>query len=203
MKAAHSFKVLSCACALVLLAGCGKKNVEHETSSRFMKPEGHIMGDGSRGNDSGQMSEENIAGSDIESLDHTGSNPLLPDNTSDAYRRMYGRSTAPLYPVFFAFDSAVIRSDQFDKLNQSGDHLSKSNDPVRLEGNCDQRGTAEYNMALGELRAMSVKKYLVNLGIDSNRISTISYGSQRPLFLGTDEDSYTMNRRVDLVLPNH
>ena len=72
---------------------------------------------------------------------------------------------------------------------------------IVIEGNCDERGTADYNLALGELRIINVKKYLVNLGISENRITTISFGSERPLYLGSDEVSWAMNRRADLIIP--
>jgi peptidoglycan-associated lipoprotein len=66
---------------------------------------------------------------------------------------------------------------------------------VTVEGNCDERGTREYNLALGERRATSAKNYLVALGIDPNRIQTISYGKERPAVLGSDEAAWAQNRR--------
>jgi peptidoglycan-associated lipoprotein len=71
---------------------------------------------------------------------------------------------------------------------------------VRIEGNCDERGTNEYNMALGERRAQSAKKYLVNLGIHKDRMHTISYGEEKPLLHGHDEYSWAQNRRDDFVI---
>jgi peptidoglycan-associated lipoprotein len=71
---------------------------------------------------------------------------------------------------------------------------------VILEGNSDERGTNEYNLALGERRAINTRQYLINLGVAADRIRTLSYGEERPLFPGQDEDSYSMNRRVDFVV---
>ncbi|MCK5229763.1 MAG: OmpA family protein, partial [Desulfobulbaceae bacterium] len=69
-----------------------------------------------------------------------------------------------------------------------------------IEGNCDERGTNEYNMALGERRARSAKKYLTNLGVEGSRIETISYGEEKPLNYGHDELSWSQNRRDDFVI---
>jgi peptidoglycan-associated lipoprotein len=66
---------------------------------------------------------------------------------------------------------------------------------VRIEGNCDERGTPEYNMALGERRAESAKKYLIGLGVPANKISTISFGKEKPLDPGHSEEAWTKNRR--------
>jgi peptidoglycan-associated lipoprotein len=71
---------------------------------------------------------------------------------------------------------------------------------TRIEGNCDERGTNEYNLALGERRAESAKNFLLSLGISPDRIETISYGEERPLAAGHNEDSWAQNRRDDFVI---
>jgi peptidoglycan-associated lipoprotein len=71
---------------------------------------------------------------------------------------------------------------------------------IRIEGNCDERGTNEYNMALGERRALSAKKYMKNLGIHADRMHTISFGEEKPLLHGHDEYSWAQNRRDDFVV---
>ena len=201
MDVKHAMQtVLAVGLCLVLLAGCGKKDVDSSQTSESMKPEGNLLG--STEPESAQDTTGPVTAGDLEALTETGVNPLLADTTSEEYRAVYGRSTAPLYPVFFEFDSSTIGTDQLDKLTSSGAHLLV-NDQFRLvvEGNCDARGTTDYNLALGELRALSVKRYLVNLGVADGRITTISYGSQRPLFPGNDEKAWAMNRRADLVIP--
>lgn len=158
-----------------------------------------MIGDGS--DQSFSEMEDDFAEGGLESLDKTGAYNGS-DEMSDAHKQKYGRSTVPLLPVYFAFDSASINSTQLENLDTSGRYLIEENSPrLIIEGNCDDRGTADYNLALGELRAISVKKYLVNLGVDPDKMTTTSYGSQRPLFLGNDEESWAGNRRVDLVLP--
>jgi peptidoglycan-associated lipoprotein len=111
------------------------------------------------------------------------------------------RTSSGFLPVYFDFDKSVIRQDQVERLVANGAIL-KSDDflKIQIEGNCDERGTNEYNMALGERRAMSAKKYLVNLGIDAARLNTISYGEERPVNFGHDELSWSQNRRDDFVI---
>ena len=125
-----------------------------------------------------------------------------PASSSVSSRRILeGRTTAPMLPIYFDFDKYVIRPDQKKRLIANAEFLKKN--PrliVRIEGNCDERGTNEYNMALGERRAMSAKKYLVDLGIAADRIRTISYGEERPLNHGHDEHAWSQNRRDDFVI---
>lgn len=112
-----------------------------------------------------------------------------------------GRTSAPLLPIYFDFDKSNIRENQRDRIKKNAAFL-KENKVVRarIEGNCDERGTNEYNMALGERRAISAKKYLVNLGIHEDRMHTISYGEEKPLLYGHDEYSWAQNRRDDFVM---
>ncbi len=112
-----------------------------------------------------------------------------------------GRTTPGLFPVYFDFDKSVIKSDQVDRMEKNAVFMEENPGfKVRVEGNCDERGTNEYNMALGQRRAMSGKKYLVNLGIPETRLSTISYGEERPINFGHDELSWSQNRRDDFVV---
>lgn len=103
--------------------------------------------------------------------------------------------------VFFAFDSSELRPDARDTLRRQAEWL-EANAGVRLtiEGHCDERGTREYNLALGERRANAVRSYLVALGVDSGRLSTISYGKERPAVLGSNEDAWSQNRRAVSVV---
>ncbi len=102
--------------------------------------------------------------------------------------------------VFFAFDSSVIDSAGQGTLQKQADYLKEhSNLNVTIEGHCDERGTREYNLALGERRANAAKNYLVSLGVPASRIQTISYGKERPAVIGDDESAWAQNRRAVTV----
>jgi peptidoglycan-associated lipoprotein len=98
--------------------------------------------------------------------------------------------------VFFAYDQADITPEAQQILQRQSDWLRRySNVSVTIEGHCDERGTREYNLALGERRAQAVKNVLVALGIPTARVSTISYGKERPEIPHSDDQSYAQNRR--------
>jgi len=107
---------------------------------------------------------------------------------------------AKLETVYFDYDQWSIREDQKTVMVQNAEWL-KANPAVRvrLEGNCDQRGTAEYNLALGQKRADAVKTFMEGLGVSRNRLETISYGFERPVERGQNEAAWAKNRRVDFV----
>lgn len=181
----------------IVINGCSKESVIYENSSTSLKPEGYMI----EGTVQPENLDDGFVAGEYGSLDQTGINLLAEDTTTAEYKSTYGRSTAPLHPVYFDFDSSAVNVDQLDNLNKSSEHLLGDKSlGIIIEGNCDQRGTADYNFALGELRALNVKKYLVNMGVAENRMSTISYGEQRPLYPGTDETSMAKNRRADLVV---
>ena len=98
--------------------------------------------------------------------------------------------------VFFNYDSSDLDSDAQELLQDQVAWLKQYSDvSVIVEGHCDERGTREYNLALGEKRAQSVKNYLISLGISSDRISTISYGKERPAVVGSNDGAWAQNRR--------
>ncbi|MBI3516355.1 MAG: peptidoglycan-associated lipoprotein Pal [Proteobacteria bacterium] len=98
--------------------------------------------------------------------------------------------------VFFAFDKSNLSADASRTLERQAAWLRQwSNQRLTIEGHCDERGTREYNLALGERRANAVKDYLVAQGISASRLSTISYGKERPVVLGSNEAAWAQNRR--------
>ncbi len=112
-----------------------------------------------------------------------------------------GRTTEGMLPVYYNFDSSDIRKDQVARIEVNAEFIkNKKNYDVRIEGNTDPRGTNEYNMALGERRALAAKKYLVNLGVDEEKLTTVSYGEERILLQGNDELSWAQDRRADFVV---
>jgi len=97
--------------------------------------------------------------------------------------------------VFFAYDQSTISSEGQQILQRQAEWLKRYQQvSITIEGHCDERGTREYNLALGERRAQTVKNVLVALGIPSARIHTISYGKERPIVVGSDEGGYAQNR---------
>ena len=98
--------------------------------------------------------------------------------------------------VFFNYDSAELDTDAQELLQDQVAWLKQYSDvSVIIEGHCDERGTREYNLALGEKRAQSVKNYIINLGISADRVSTISYGKERPAVVGSNDGAWAQNRR--------
>jgi len=103
--------------------------------------------------------------------------------------------------VFFAFDSSVLSLNAQEALDTQVEWLRKhDNVNVIVQGYCDERGTREYNLALGEKRAAAVRDYLIDHGIAADRISTISYGKERPAVLGNNEAAWAQNRRAVTVV---
>jgi peptidoglycan-associated lipoprotein len=103
--------------------------------------------------------------------------------------------------IYFDFDQSTIRPDAREILKANADILLKRGAAeITVEGYCDERGTAEYNLALGERRAQEAKKYLINLGTKALQIKTISYGEERPLDPGHNEEAWANNRRAHFVV---
>ncbi|HYM21586.1 MAG TPA: peptidoglycan-associated lipoprotein Pal [Vicinamibacterales bacterium] len=106
-----------------------------------------------------------------------------------------------LKPVFFALDSDQLTPDAQKTLDEDGALLKKySSWAITIEGHCDERGTAEYNLALGERRAVAARTYLVSLGIPADRLRTVSYGKEFPFDAGHDEAAWSKNRRAHFVV---
>ncbi len=104
-------------------------------------------------------------------------------------------------PVFFGLDSYALDEAAQSALDRSARALREHPDwTITLEGHCDERGTAEYNQSLGELRAQAARDYLVNVGVASNRIRVVSFGKERPFDDGHNESAWARNRRAQIVL---
>jgi peptidoglycan-associated lipoprotein len=102
--------------------------------------------------------------------------------------------------VYFSFDSSAIDDDARAVIEAHANHLaSKPNIKVRLEGHCDERGTREYNLALGERRAQAVARMMKVLGVPGGQLGTVSYGEEKPVDPGHDDSAWRLNRRVELI----
>jgi peptidoglycan-associated lipoprotein len=117
-----------------------------------------------------------------------------------AARERAAKEAAGLKAIYFDFDKSFVRDDAKAVMKANAAWL-KANPKakVRIEGNCDERGTIEYNQALGQRRAASTKKYLTDMGVSGKRISLISYGKEKPICKESTEDCWQQNRRADLV----
>ena len=108
---------------------------------------------------------------------------------------------SPLQPVYYALDSADVGADMQGTLTKNSEILRQYPSwVVTVEGHCDERGTAEYNLALGERRAQAARAYLISLGIPAERIKIVSYGKEFPFDPGTTEEAYAKNRRAHFVV---
>ncbi len=109
--------------------------------------------------------------------------------------------TGLLGDIFFDFDKFDLRADARERLQKNADFMNQYPTlEFGLEGHCDERGTNEYNLALGERRAHAAKDYLVSLGVSSNRVRTISYGEEKPFCMGHDESCWQDNRRGHFIV---
>lgn len=140
-----------------------------------------------------------INGQDIAGNDQAGS---LSDFTEGKFEDLYARCTDVNFaPVYFGFDSTVVPQGELSKIDEVVQHLTSH--PTRVtvvEGNCDERGSNEYNMSLGENRAIIIRNYLVESGIAAKRIQTRSYGEEKPAVLGNDESAWSKNRRGEFAI---
>lgn len=158
--------------ALCLVVSCATK-----------KPAPEANNAAGSGAEAGKM-DQNVASNDI-AFDSTGSDS--------------GKITG-LHTVHFDYDSATLSSDSRRQLADNANWI-KANPKVtvQIEGHCDSRGSVEYNLALGERRAKAVKNYMVSLGLDSKRMTIISYGEEKPVATGDTEEAYAKNRRANFV----
>jgi len=135
-------------------------------------------------------------------------NPVNPDsgvipvaNATDFDNMTEDRAALAAYTIHFAFDSAAIKSSEQASLQSVASALSAdANLKLLIEGNCDERGTEEYNRSLGERRALAAREALAKEGLDPSRVRTISYGKDKPADPGHDESAWAKNRRDDFVL---
>jgi peptidoglycan-associated lipoprotein len=161
------------------------------------KKRGPAVATGAPGSGTGTQSGEQPvdSGPDIRSVD-----PDTAQGEDFAVSDQSGEG-GPLEDVHFEYDQAEL-SDQARATLERNAQWMKAHPAakVRVEGHCDDRGTVEYNLALGERRAQSTRDYLVSLGVAADRLATVSYGKERPLDTGTTESAYARNRRAHFAV---
>ena len=146
---------------------------------------------GASGSGASSSSEPAAGDSDIlADLENTelGSPNIEPGSQEDLVVNVGDR-------VFFKYDSAELDGDAKELLQDQVAWIKQHNVSITIEGHCDERGTREYNLALGEKRAQAVKNYITSLGIDSSQVSTISFGKERPAVVGSNDGAWSQNRR--------
>ena len=106
-------------------------------------------------------------------------------------------------PVYFGFDASNLQQSEMAKIEAVAAHLKKTGRVVIVEGNCDERGSNEYNLSLGQVRANAIQGYLVTLGVDPAKIQTKSYGEEKPAVVGSNEGAWSKNRRGEFAVFAH
>ncbi|MFB9133794.1 peptidoglycan-associated lipoprotein Pal [Vibrio sp. AK197] len=150
-------------------------------------------------NASGTETNQSTSTSGSSNVDTTVVSPM-DENGQLSEQELKEQALRESQTIYFAFDNATIAGDYEEMLAAHAAYLSKNPDlNVTVEGHADERGTPEYNIALGERRAQAVAKYLQALGVQKSQISIVSYGEEKPLLLGQSEEVYAKNRRAVLV----
>lgn len=165
-------------CGLIFTVSCANKEIKPETGDQGTVDKASSKGTGGTGMTSEELEEEAIR--------------MEMERAREAFENE---------DVFFDFDQSVLTAGARGVLERKAAWLRSNPDvSVVIEGHCDERGTAEYNIALGERRARSAMDFLVDLGISASRLRTVSYGEERPLDPGHNENAWALNRRAHFVI---
>jgi peptidoglycan-associated lipoprotein len=130
--------------------------------------------------------------------DQVETDPMDSADMQEVYQELQRRGFSP--DVYFNYDEASLSDDTRSKLARNADLLKTTQLLVTIEGHADERGTNEYNLALGDRRANAVRDYLTSLGVDTGRLRTLSYGEERPVCTEVDESCLSQNRRAHMVI---
>ncbi len=162
---------LTAALSLVSGAGCAKKSTATATAVSAPKPAAPAA--------SQEVTPATLGDASVTTDDRTGTAP-------------------PSGPIYFEFDSAVLTAESRDLLTTFAAWAFTKQAKLRIEGHTDERGTTEYNLALGDRRARAVADYLIDFGVDQTRVDTITFGEERPAQDGHDAEAWTANRRGEV-----
>jgi len=186
------------AATLCFSTGCTKKGNKPVTS--LPAKSGTGTGTGTSGTGTEQVTSlpggnqtpgsTSLPGNPFEQPSRAGLEGMTPD-----------REALKNYTVYFEFDRSAVRQSEQPKVQQVANVLKAQPDTkLQIEGHCDERGTEEYNRSLGERRALALREFLINLGIDGNRIYTVSFGEDKPAVQGHNEEAWSKNRRGEFIL---
>ncbi|OHB25742.1 MAG: peptidoglycan-associated lipoprotein [Desulfuromonadaceae bacterium GWC2_58_13] len=178
----HTLRIiLSVTLVAAVMCGCAKK-----PASVVVDPSGEPV--------VSTMPSEDVAGYGNGSM----SDQATGDGSGYGMGTMGDGTVAGLNRIFFEFDQFTLTPEARDILAKNAEYMKANTGlRVRIEGHCDERGSDEYNLALGERRASATKNYMVSLGVDSDRLTIISYGEEMPLDPGRSESAWSQNRRAE------
>ena len=201
MKYSSMMAIAFCGMLAVAVTGCryddDTAGTDDAAVAQDIATEGGAADGAAVGSDAADAAA--AANADSSSLDAAlGSVPFDQDPN-------YARCTdVDFAPVYFGFDASNLAAGEMAKIEAVAEHLqAKPNRVVIIEGNCDERGSNEYNLSLGDLRATSIRKYLESLGVEPNRIQTKSYGEEKPAVAGQGEAAWSKNRRGEFAIFQH
>ncbi len=202
---ATSGVVMAIAVIVLSTQGCNKKWVQSDSESGSGNASSklpHISGGSSSGDLSGfsrNPSEERLAQDGYATaLNPSGTGPR---QRAELTKEEKAAVDAGLHDVFFGYDQWTLSDEGMEALNHDAAYLKDHPGTVlKIEGHCDERGTSDYNMVLGDKRAKAARKYLTEVGVNSKQVIIVSYGKERPFCFDRDESCYQQNRRDHMLL---
>lgn len=194
MNANQRIIAIGCLGLMITVSGCANKDVVRKEEAIEVKKQAASKPDTAPQTAKNALSDKN----------KVGPKSQLPEVPAKAVKQAAKATTsqAAFEKIYFDFDSADLSKSSRDILTHNAEILLKDlkNAKMSIEGNCDERGSAEYNLALGEKRAKAAAQYLVTMGVKPERLTTISYGKERPAVQGGDEAAWAKNRRDEFVI---
>jgi peptidoglycan-associated lipoprotein len=201
MKCSKVMAVLCCGALALAVTGCKYDNANDDDVTGGGTQE--VVTDGADDQmnaNAKDISTDDTANANAEEMDLSAATGLPFDQDPN-----YARCTdVDFAPVYFGFDASQLAPAELSKIEAVAQHLqTKTDRVVIIEGNCDERGSNEYNLSLGDLRAIAIRDYLVTLGIDAQRIQSKSYGEEKPAVTGHGEAAWSKNRRGEFAVFQH
>lgn len=217
MQRAWVGSTLTLALMVLFLTGCPKRPEVVETVPRAIAPQGEVgmpaPPPAPKGATSGEKSPTEVAAQSPEAKPTPEVGVVPEAKIAEAEAKIAGTEARPeiaaevkapglaLKDIYFDFDQATIREDSKKLLNENIEWLRKNPTvKVTIEGHSDERGSSEYNLALGDRRSRATRDYLIAAGVEANRISSISFGKERPFVLGHDDSAWQWNRRAHFAV---
>ncbi|MDH4082119.1 MAG: OmpA family protein [Nitrospira sp.] len=203
---ATSGVVMAIAVFVLSTQGCNKKWVQSDSESRSAGSASSKLPKISEGSSSGDLSgfsrnpsEERLAQDGYPTaLNPSGNGPR---QRAELTKEEKAAVEAGLHDVFFGYDQWTLSDEGMEALNHDAAYLKDHPGAVlKIEGHCDERGTGDYNMVLGDKRAKAARKYLTEVGVNSKQVVIVSYGKERPFCVDRDESCYQQNRRDHMLL---